>query len=354
MPRARLIASAVISAVLIPAAALAAVSAPGQDPARAALVLPAGDASPGTIYACVTGTQRLVNVNTASPEPCPSGAYPVSWAGTVPAPPSPSPSPTATSPSPSPTATSPSPSPTATSPSPSPTVTACVTSAPAGSCGPYSYPGITGSNGYNTYILNNMWAAGGTSTTQVLTAYDPGNWSALADAPAGNTSVLTYPDTQQIYTRTDNTPAPLTSFTSLASTFAETMNPQPGTSAEAAFDIWAGQSAATNYADEIMIWTDTVARGTCGGAVPQASGVLFGGQSWNLCKWGSSELIWYLAGANEQSGTVDILAMMNWLVSNGYLPGGTGLNQVDYGFEICSTGGLPENFSVSSYGIAGS
>jgi hypothetical protein len=48
---------------------------------------------------------------------------------------------------------------------------------------------------------------------------------------------------------------------------------------------------------------------------------------------------------------VDILGMMNWLVSHGYLPAGTGLNQIDYGFEICSTGGAPETFTVSGYGI---
>ena len=35
---------------------------------------------------------------------------------------------------------------------------------------PTSYPKITNTNGYNTYVGNNMWAAGGSGMTQTLTA----------------------------------------------------------------------------------------------------------------------------------------------------------------------------------------
>lgn len=312
-----------------------------------------GVSTPVTVSACLAGG-KLSNVSVTKVPGCSASATPVSWPGNAVLP---SPSPSPTSPSPSPTSPSPSP----TSPSPSPTGSACVTSDPSGSCGAYDYPGIIGSNGYNTYVLNNMWGAGGTGATQTLTAYNPGLWSVVAKAPAGNGAVLTYPDTQQIFTRTDNTPDPLSGFTTLYSSFSENMHPASGTSAEAAYDIWAGQSTATNYADEIMIWNDQVNR-SCAGGTPLLSGIMFGGsggvlvQSWDLCSFGSSELIWSLhagAAANEQTGTVDVLAMMNYLVSHKYLPAGTGLNQIDYGFEICSTGGVPETFSLSSYGITG-
>ena len=76
-------------------------------------------------------------------------------------------------------------------------------------------------------------------------------------------------------------------------------------------------------------------------------------QNWTLCKWGGSELIWYLTSGNEQSGTVDILSMLTWLESHGYLPAGSGLNQIDYGFEICSTTGA-ETFTVSQFSIKSS
>jgi hypothetical protein len=230
-----------------------------------------------------------------------------------------------------------------------------MTSAVKGSCGPYTYPAITGSNGSTTYVLNNMWGAN-SGTTQTLTASDPGSWSVVANAqPAGNTAVQTYPDTQQIYTRSDNTPDPLSGFGSILSSFAVQMDPTGGTSAEAAYDIWMGQSSATDYADEIMIWNDQANRGTCGGATVEAN-AYFGGsngvprQNWTLCSYRGSELIWYLTNRNEQSGTVDVLSMLTWLESHHYLPAGSGLNQIDYGFEICSTPSA-KTFTVNQYAI---
>jgi len=39
------------------------------------------------------------------------------------------------------------------------------------------------------------------------------------------------------------------------------------------------------------------------------------------------------------------------LVSHGYLPSGTGLYLVGYGWEICSTGGQNETFHVNNFSI---
>ena len=69
------------------------------------------------------------------------------------------------------------------------------------------------------------------------------------------------------------------------------------------------------------------------------------------CKYGS-ELIWLLSDPSEQSGSVDILGMLNWLVNNGYLPQKSGLTAISYGFEICSTGGKPETFTVSRFSLS--
>jgi hypothetical protein len=259
---------------------------------------------------------------------------------------------TAPAPTPTPTPTG---TPTSTPTSiPAPLPSGKSTSAPNGVLGPYSYPKITNTNGYNTYVGNNMWAAGGSGMTQTLTVGDPGAWYVVAKASAGKTAVLSYPNTQQLFnnwsgsgwdgsgTKTDT---PISRLKQLTSTFAENMNATPGTNAEAAYDVWlSGTSGPT----EIMIWIDNANRGT-GGATQIGTGT-FGGQKWTLLQYQGGEVIWS-SDANKQSGTVDILAMLRDLQSRHLVSAGASIGQIDFGFEICSTGGVPETFSVSHYSL---
>jgi hypothetical protein len=150
---------------------------------------------------------------------------------------------------------------------------------------------------------------------------------------------------------------PLAGFTSMISSFSETMNAGSGTSAWAAYDIWLGNSGT---ADEVMIQHDFAGNGAC---TPVAEAT-FGGaggvpvQPWHLCQFGS-ELVWKLGTddarqVSEQSGSVDIGAMLTWLQGNGYIASGSQLNYIGYGWEICSTGGAAENFAVSGFSITAS
>jgi hypothetical protein len=75
-------------------------------------------------------------------------------------------------------------------------------------------------------------------------------------------------------------------------------------------------------------------------------------QHWYLCQFGS-ELVWKLTG-DEQSGSVDILSMLTWLESHGYLQKSSTLESIGYGWEIASTGGGNEKFQVNSYSISAS
>lgn len=228
------------------------------------------------------------------------------------------------------------------------------TSASNGVLGPYVYRLITNTNGYNTYVGNNMWAAGGSGLTQTLTAVDPGEWNVVAKAPAGNTGVLSYPNTQQLFNNWNGsgwngsgtqTDTPISRLKQLTSTFAENLNANSRTDAEAAYDIWL---TGTSGPHEIMIWIDNANRGT-GGATQIGTGT-FGGQKWTLLQYQGGEAIWSLT-ANEQSGTVDILTLLQQLQSRGLESSGAAIAQVDFGFEICSTGGVPETFSVSHYSL---
>ena len=103
---------------------------------------------------------------------------------------------------------------------------------------------------------------------------------------------------------------------------------------------------------------------------------------WNLRKCGGSEIIWELnqpalrlsgtsSGRKKRSryfqqenvevgtptvygitrGSVDIHAMLTWLLTNGYLPSDSTLTQLEYGFEIASTGGVNEQFQVTEWSL---
>ena len=337
----------IVAAVAAVAALAVAVAVPAL---RAKPTATDGAATPAaavgtTIYACLTPRHILARLSVATPPACPVGTVPVQWQGQAGSPvPSPSASPTSkpAAPGPSPTHGQ------------SATGAACVTSAHSGNCGPYNYPPINNSNGYTTYVANDMWACGpDTDTTscgrETLIAHHPGNWSAMSTQASGNTGVLTYPNVQQVFTKTTNTDPAISAFASVTSEFTETMNSQAGTDAEAAYDVWLSHTSGPN---EIMIWVDNVGRGRGGGA-QQIGAATIRGQAFTIYQHGSSEIIFSL-NHNEQSGKVDILATLKWLQGHGRVSAGAGLGQVDFGFEICSTGGKPEKFVVSRYTLTSS
>jgi hypothetical protein len=92
---------------------------------------------------------------------------------------------------------------------------------------------------------------------------------------SGDTAVLTYPNVQQVFTKTTDTDPAISAFTAITSAFTETMNPQAGTDAEAAYDLWASRGG---------------------------------------------EVIFSL-NKSERSGTVDILGVLTWLRGRGRAAG---------------------------------
>lgn len=256
-------------------------------------------------------------------------------------------------PTPKPSTPTPKPSPSLSlSPSPSTSRSfGCTTSTANGNCGPYVYEPNTPSNGYNTYVHNNVWNPI-SGWKQALYANSPGDWYVMANMPVGNTAVVSYPGTSQAPSGNGHNPL-ISSYSRLTSSFSENMNATNQTDAEAAYDIW------TDAGEEIMIQHDfSLLRPRCNAIAgdPVLATVRFTEpgtstvQSWDFCKYGS-ERIWQLHGGNEQSGSVDMGAMLTWLMNNAYLPHGSRLGLVGYGFEICSTGGRNENFQVSRYSL---
>jgi hypothetical protein len=321
-----LAASSVAAAVAVPALTT-------SPTATAPTAMPA-TAVDKTIYACLTARHTLSRVSVTKPPTCPAGTVPVQWQGSAGQPvPSPSATPTTTS-------APPSPSPTTSTPTATASTDACVTSAAKGHCGPYS-PAVAGTTA-DSYVDQNVWSPI-TGWRQTLTAYSPSNWQVEANMPAGNTAVVSFPNTGQPMNE-----APLSRFSELTASFSETMNKTSGTSGWAMFDIW-----INDWAYEVMIQHDFARNGDC----KTVASVTFRGQPWHLCDFGHV-LAWKLGAdeaskASEQTMTVDLLAMLTWLESHGYLPQGSHLTNISYGWEICSTGGATETFRVTQYKLTG-
>jgi hypothetical protein len=271
---------------------------------------------------------------------------------------SPSPTPTTTALSPVPTDTSSSPSSTATSPtttSPiSSSVYSCTISSLSGTCpasGSYD-DSIQGGDHQAADVTQDAWNPTSALVSQALSASSMSRWQVRADLSAGNTAVLSYPDAQDTLTDSSNNPVPLSDFASLTSTYATQMPSDAGTAGpaddyEAAYDIWLGHNGA-DYNQEIMVWTDNHNQTPAGSDT---------GTTWTDPSTGVAYEVWANSGnnpvtlvrkSNTTSGSVDLLSLFSWLRSAGYSTE-TGVNQIDYGFELCSTSGHTETFTVTGY-----
>lgn len=231
-------------------------------------------------------------------------------------------------------------------------------------CGPYGDAAITMSNGFNTYDETNCWGHPGcgysiTAPPESGTSAAP--WSVTAQEPLGNTAVESYPTEMQLTNNWCGTgwggcgaDTPLAALTQLSSSYSESMPHGGGMDAQFAWDIWTSNNSG--YPGEIMVWTDNAGRG--GGGATFHETVTVAGQSWDVYTYGSGELILSLDGpggqgtfAQQGAGTVDLLALLNRMVADGYTAAGASIGQIDVGWEICSTGGLPQTFTMNSYSI---
>lgn len=191
--------------------------------------------------------------------------------------------------------------------------------------------------------------------SQTLHANSPENFEVIARGPTNNTAVVAYPNSG---VDADNT-ALVNRSSSIISTFSETMPHNRRTVAWAMYDLW-----FNNWKNEVMIQYDfdQPSWDTCN-SVADAQ---FGGssgvprQTWHLCDFGRT-LDWKLGPGSressppsESSGSVNILAMIKWLENHGYLPPRSTWTALSNGWEICSTGGVNESFTMNSYTLKAS
>jgi Glycosyl hydrolase family 12 len=261
----------------------------------------------------------------------------------------PSPSPTRSSASPRPTTpspvpTTPSPVPSTSSPAPSTPAPVPSSSSPSASptgskswawCSSDAFGTFNTSDGFDLY--NNEWNSSANPGPQKICGNNGHDWQVTSTQRARNTEVLTYPSVQKNYPN-----RALSSFTSMTSSYAENMNATAGTDAEAAYDIW-----INDLNKEVMFWVDNHGQTPAGSKVAT---VTLGGLTWDYYQ--ENGYYAFVLNHNATSGTVDLLAGIKYLISRGVLSSSDKLWQVNFGWEICSTAGVPQTFTMSNFTLA--
>ena len=195
------------------------------------------------------------------------------------------------------------------------------------------------------YVHNNLWNAAGypgtTGTTQVCSYR---SWNHIGRATnTGDGAVKTYPNVHKNYSgRT------ISSFTRLTSTFAAT---PPGVGIyNVGYDLWL--NGVPN--DEVMIWTDNRNQVPAGSRF--ASNVNLGGHTWDVYATGGNGYIAFVPAnrARITSGTIDIKALLNYLVAQGRVAASSTVDQIGYGVEIVDTGGSPATWRFTDFSITDS
>lgn len=186
-------------------------------------------------------------------------------------------------------------------------------------------------------VYNNEWNTA-QAGPQLVWADSYHHWGVQSVQP-GSTSVKTYPSVQQ------NFPNPaLSSVKSLTSTFAQAMPPAKlSYDAEAAYDLW-----LDNYKIEVMVWVANHGQTPLGGVINH---VVAAGRRYAVYQGGSDVFSFVAAGKPATTGQVDLLGLLNWLVRHHYLSGSDQLTQVNFGWEIASTNGVPLDFAVTGYSL---
>jgi hypothetical protein len=195
------------------------------------------------------------------------------------------------------------------------------------------------------YVHNNLWNAskypGTTGTTQVC-SYHSWNHVAYASNATGNGEVKTYPNVHRDYSgRT------IASFTSLTSRYAATT---PGARGiyDVAYDLWL--NGVPN--EEVMIWTDNYRQTPAGSRV--ATGITLSGRQWDVYATSGNGYIAFVpsGGARYPSGTLDLKAFLDYLVSTGRHSATDTVDQICYGVEIVDTGGSQATWSFTDFNLS--
>ena len=193
------------------------------------------------------------------------------------------------------------------------------------------------------FVHNNMWNASGYKVSETLKACSHHNWyvRATANNSSGDGAVKTYPNVHRDF----GAEPKLSSFKTIKSAFAA-RTPHVGIY-NTAYDIWLN-GVADPGSTEVMIWTDNYRQVPAGSVVAK---VTLSGHTWKVYATRDNSYIAFKPSHRITHGTMNVKAMLRWLVSKGRVRAGSTLGQICYGFELVSTGGAPATFKVKDFSV---
>lgn len=197
--------------------------------------------------------------------------------------------------------------------------------------------GITLSGYYVDTDTWNFASYPGSQQTMYVCDYD--DWYAMVNVNdnANDGAVKTYPNVHMDYGGLS-----VSSFTSISSVFAHT-GPSSG-AWDYAYDIW-----LNGYGTELMIWTQSSGRQAHVPGIPIVANVTIDGIAYAVHHSGGYTA--YDMPTTMTSGTINVLHVMQDMISRGYLAGTAPLNSIQYGVEVCDTGGVDTRFAVNNFSV---
>ncbi len=190
------------------------------------------------------------------------------------------------------------------------------------------------------YVHNNMWNSAAGPGPQTLYACSYRSWYVVSKQTNSAGAVKTYPNVHRDY---DD--VPIGSFRAITSTFAAT-SPHVGIY-NVAYDIWTN-GVATSGSTEIMIWTENYHQVPAGSL---ATTTTLGGRTYDVWKTSDNHYIAFVPTAVVTSGTLDVLEIFTFTMSQGWLAADSTVGQIDFGVEIVSTNGTDTTFQFTDFSI---
>ena len=210
------------------------------------------------------------------------------------------------------------------------------------------------------WVNNDAWS--GSHGPQTIYVCNQSSWNAVSDQPNDGGQVETYPDTEyDVGGRNSPSTTTISAFQSITSIFSEAFPSVGGW--DAAYDLW-----TDNWTNETMVWNqwagnngywaDCAESGNsesyCG--EPQSGPVTIDGVSYHFLANGPSSgcntsnesncEMMFFRDTQVSSGSVDLLAVFQWEVANGFAKASDVPTQLEYGVEISYTSGT-ETFPLT-------